>query len=62
MKLLKIESKNGNTLDAILMIVPDNYDKAQALEAAIDLDNPTVTEEINIGDTGEFYLYHPYLG
>lgn len=61
MILLKIESEN-DTLDAILMIVPDDYSKKKALEAAIDLDNPTVTEEINIGDTGDFYLYHPYLG
>lgn len=62
MKLLKIKSKNDNTLDAILMVVPDDYDEAEALEAAIDLDNPVIAEEINIGDVGDFDLYHPFLG
>lgn len=62
MKLLKIESENDNTLDAVLMIVPDDYSKKQALEAAVDLDDPTITEEIDIGDEGDFDLYHPFLG
>lgn len=62
MKLLKIESKDGSTLDAVLMIVPDDYSKEMALEAAMDLKDPTITEEIDIGTEGDFYLYHQYLG
>lgn len=62
MKLLKIQNKNGNTLDAILMIVPDDYSEDEALEAALDLNKPEIVEEISIGDLGDFDLYHPFLG
>lgn len=62
MKLLKIESKNSNTLDGILMIVPDDYSRDEALEAAMDLQKPEIVEEIYIGDEGDFDLYHPFLG
>ncbi len=62
MKLLKIESESNVMLDAVLMIVPDDYSKEMALEAASDLNDPTITEEIDIGNEGNFYLYHQYLG
>jgi hypothetical protein len=62
MKLLKIEGDTNYSLDAILMIVPDDYDKKLVIEQSIDIADPTITEEIDIGDQGDFYLYHAYFG
>ena len=62
MKLLKIEGDTNQSLDAILMIVPDDYDKKLVIEESIDIADPTITEEIDIGDEGDFYLYHVYFG
>lgn len=60
MKLLKIEG-NG-ALDSILMVVPDDYDELQVFEMSMELIDPVIVEEINIGDTDKILPYHPYTG
>lgn len=62
MKLLKIQGDTNRSLDAILMVVPDDYDEETVIENAMDLNTPVIVEEISIGDEGDFDLYYPYLG
>lgn len=64
MKLLNIEGEN-KSLDAILMVVPDEYDKKEVYAISDDLiEDPTIAVEIDLDHDREsdFYLYHPYMG
>jgi len=64
MKLLRFEAESDNTIDQVLMVVPDDYSKTLALDEATDvLGDCHIAGEVSIEDDGgDWSQYRIYVG
>jgi hypothetical protein len=66
MKLLRFEAESENTIDQVLMVVPDDYNKSFALDEATDVIGACyVADEAPIeesGLSGDWSKYRIYVG